>query len=116
MLRHVLFQRSAWAGLIGGFLDHVLSSHGLVATLLVLVAPLTLGPAAEEEHAAMTLAGLGALIGSLLTVAATALMDLRSGMPGHGLLEGGMIAMGASMGGMLGGGWYQWRSGDHRPS
>ncbi|PZN06505.1 MAG: hypothetical protein DIU76_06865 [Bacillota bacterium] len=109
MLSSPLFQRSAWAGLIGSFLDHALSLHGLLSTLLTLVAPLTVRPAAEEEHAAMTLAGLGALAGSALAVASTTFMDLWSGMPLHGLSASVMITMGASMGGMLGGGWHLWR-------
>ncbi|QBS38259.1 hypothetical protein E1B22_11460 [Thermaerobacter sp. FW80] len=114
MLGDALFQRSAWAGLIGSFLDHSLSLHGLLATVLALAAPLTVRPAAEEEHAAMTLAGLGALAGSALAAASTAFMDLWSGTAAHGPSASVMIAMGASMGGMLGGGWHLWRWRRHR--
>lgn len=83
MLSSPLFQRSAWAGLIGSFLDPALSLQGLLATLLALAAPLTVRPPAEEEHAAMTLDGLGALAGSARAAASTTFMG--SGMPAHGL-------------------------------
>lgn len=109
LLGSVLFQRSAWAGLIGGFLDHRLSLHGLLAALLAMLVPLTVRPAVEEEHSAMTLAGMGALTGSTLAVAAPVFVAAGTGMLPHALTAATMITMGASMGGMLGGGWQAWR-------
>ncbi|WP_243149688.1 hypothetical protein [Thermaerobacter sp. PB12/4term] len=75
MLGSVLFQRSAWAGLIGGFLDHWLSLHGVLAGQVALLVPLTVRPPVEDEHSAMTFCGLGALVGSTLVVATPVFME-----------------------------------------
>lgn len=109
MIGSVLFQRSAWAGLIGGFLDHRLSLHGMLAAFLTMLVPLTVRPEVEDEHSAMTLAGMGALTGSTLAVAAPVFVAAGTGMLHHALTAAAMITMGASMGGMLGGGWQAWR-------
>lgn len=118
MVGSALFQRSAWAGLIGGFLDHGLSLHGLLSVLLTMVAPLTVGPAdgEDEEHSAMTLAGLGALVGSTLAVIPSMLVGGRTMLSEHGITAAMMITMSASMGGMLGGGWHIWCWSRRRPS
>ncbi|MBE3590356.1 MAG: hypothetical protein IMW98_05990 [Firmicutes bacterium] len=118
MYRSALFRRAGWAGLAGAALDQLLSTHGLLATLLPLLAPLTVAFAREEEeHTAMSLAGLGALAGSLLVVAPALVWDAAAGLTahaavgstGHAAATATMIVMGASMGGMLGGGWQYWR-------
>lgn len=110
MLRSPLFQRSAWAGLIGGFLDQVWSLPGLVSMILTVLAPLTVRPAAGKEHGAMSLAGLGALAGGLLAVAPSVLLGAGTGPHGHELMVAAMVVMSGSMGGMLGGGWHAWRT------
>ena len=120
MLKSSVFQRCAWTGLIGGFLDQVWSLPGVVSMMLALLAPLTLQRVEGSEHGTMTLGGLGASAGSLLAVIPWVVLagsavphgqdHMAAGVPpSHHLMTAAMVVMGASMGGMLGGGWLAWR-------